>query len=159
MPTEWNHRFFYQGGGGTDGEPQRGKPQLQRYAVVSTDSGHDNSRNTSTVASSFEFGFDRRRAACGCNGPAEVTEKAKKASENSRRCAGYSFAGCSRADAGTHVLAALSGFFDGIVRDGMDLPKAAVAEAWDCRRSRARLDRRRRSIRTSCSFMTPSSLP
>ena len=48
MPTAWNERFYFQGGGGTDGNLGAATPaQLgQGYAVVSTDSGHDNAVNT-----------------------------------------------------------------------------------------------------------------
>lgn len=139
MPTEWNHRFFYQGGGGTDGNLGAANgPQLQQgYAVVSTDSGHDNSRNTSAVAGSFEFGFDpQARSDYGYNGPAEVTEKAKRLVKEFYGAAPeYSyFAGCSEGGReGLMFSQRYPGFFDGIVagNPGMDLPKAAVAEAWD----------------------------
>jgi Tannase and feruloyl esterase len=68
LPTEWNGRFIFQGGGGTDGvvRPAVGflpggaqtevPPALNRgYAVVTTDAGHQN--ETGPVGS-FVFGFD-----------------------------------------------------------------------------------------------------
>ena len=139
MPTDWNHRFFYQGGGGTDGNLGTATgPQLQQgYAVVSTDSGHDNTRNTSKVAGSFQFGFDpQARSDYGYNGPAEVTEKAKKLIKKFYDASPrYSyFAGCSEGGReGLMFSQRYPEFFDGIVagNPGMDLPKAAVAEAWD----------------------------
>ena len=54
LPTDWNGRFLFQGGGGTNGELgaaagalQPGMPTgLEKgFAVVSTDTGHDNARN------------------------------------------------------------------------------------------------------------------
>ena len=80
MPTDWNSRFFYQGGGGTDGNlGDANAPQIQQgYAVVSTDSGHDNATNISPVAGTFEFGYDpQARSDYGYNGPAQVTIAAK----------------------------------------------------------------------------------
>jgi feruloyl esterase len=139
MPTNWNHRFFYQGGGGTDGNlGNANAPQIQQgYAVVSTDSGHDNATNTSTVAGSFQFGFDpQARSDYGYNGPAEVTEKAKTVIKKFYgRWPKYSyFAGCSEGGReGLMLSQRYPDYFDGIVsgNPGMDLPKAAVAEAWD----------------------------
>jgi feruloyl esterase len=139
MPTGWNQRFFYQGGGGTDGNlGAANAPQIQqRYAVVSTDSGHDNATNTSVVAGTFQFGFDpQARSDYGYNGPAEVTERAKTLMKKFYgRSPQYSyFAGCSEGGReGLMLSQRYPDFFDGIVagNPGMDLPKAAVAEAWD----------------------------
>ena len=139
LPTSWNQRFFYTGGGGTDGGVGNAlTPQLnQGYAVVATDSGHDNAVNTSVVAGTFQFGFDpQARSDYGYNGPAEVTEKAKTLirkfyGENPR----YSyFVGCS--EGGREALMLSQRYpdsFDGIVagNPGMDLPKAAVQHPWD----------------------------
>ena len=59
LPSKWNNKFLFQGGGGLNGtvSPAVGKarpsgstatPALTRgYAVVSTDSGHSGSRDTS----------------------------------------------------------------------------------------------------------------
>ena len=139
LPTSWNQRFFYTGGAGTDGSLGSAlTPQLnQGYAVVSTDSGHDNAVNTSVVAGTFEFGFDpQARSDYGYNGPAEVTESAKALitayyGEKPR----YSyFVGCSEGGREALMLSQrFTDFFDGIVagNPGMDLPKAALAHPWD----------------------------
>ena len=139
LPTSWNQRFFYTGGGGTDGSLGSAlTPQLnQGYAVVATDSGHDNAVNTSVVAGTFQFGFDpQARSDYGYNGPAEVTDKAKALirkyyGEKPR----YSyFAGCSEGGREALMLSQrYPDFFDGIVagNPGMDLPKAAVQHPWD----------------------------
>jgi feruloyl esterase len=140
MPTAWNKRFFYTGGGGTDGNLGNTPPAAQLaqgYAVVSTDSGHDNAVNTSVVAGTFEFGFDpQARSDYGYNGPAEVTEKAKalvKAYYGEKPRFSY-FVGCSEGGREALMLSQrYPDFFDGIVagNPGMDLPKAALAHPWD----------------------------
>lgn len=139
MPTEWNRRFFYQGGGGTDGNLGNADaaPIRDGYAVVSTDSGHDNAVNTSVVAGAFQFGFDpQARSDYGYNGPAQVTTTAKFIVETfyGKRPKRSYFVGCSEGGReGLMLSQRYPGFFDGIVagNPGMDLPKAAVAEAWD----------------------------
>jgi hypothetical protein len=139
LPSAWNQRFFYTGGGGTDGNLGTAlTPQLsQGYAVVSTDSGHDNAVNISVVAGANQFGFDpQARSDYGYNGPAEVTKKAKALvkdyyGEKPR----YSyFVGCSEGGREALMLSQrYPDFFDGIVagNPGMDLPKAALAHPWD----------------------------
>jgi hypothetical protein len=139
LPTDWNGRFYYSGGGGTDGNlgSASGAPLQQGYAMVSTDSGHDNAVNTSDVAGNFEFGFDpQARSDYGYNGPAQVTRTAKTIIRKFyRRSPKYSyFVGCSEGGReGLMLSQRYPDFFDGIVagNPGMDLPKAAVAEAWD----------------------------
>ena len=78
-------------------------PQLnQGYAVVSTDSGHDNAVNTSVVAGANQFGFDpQARSDYGYNGPAEVTEKAKALIKKyyGEKPRYWYFVGCPRAGA------------------------------------------------------------
>lgn len=139
LPSAWNQRFFYTGGGGTDGSVGSAlTPQLNEgYAVVATDSGHDNAVNTSTLAGSFQFGFDpQARSDYGYNGPAKVTEKAKALI---RKYYGHKprysyFAGCSEGGREALMLSQrYPDFFDGIVagNPGMDLPKAAVQHPWD----------------------------
>ncbi len=139
MPTSWNKKFFYSGGGGTDGNLGNASgPQLQQgYAVVSTDSGHDNAVNTSGVAGSFQFGFDpQARLDYGFNGPAQAAQKAKTIIERfygTVPTRSY-FVGCSEGGReGLMFSQRYPTLFDGIVsgNPGMDLPKAAVAEAWD----------------------------
>lgn len=139
LPSAWNQRFFYTGGGGTDGALGSAlTPQLnQGYAVVSTDSGHDNAVNTSVVAGANQFGFDpQARSDYGYNGPAEVTQKAKALiKEYYGKKPRYSyFVGCSEGGREALMLSQrYPDFFDGIVsgNPGMDLPKAALAHPWD----------------------------
>jgi feruloyl esterase len=139
MPTSWNQRFFYQGGGGTDGNlGNADAPQIaQGYAVVSTDSGHDNTLNNTPLAGSFQFGFDpQARSDYGYNGPARVAVAAKAILKRFYgRSARYSyFEGCSEGGReGLMFSQRFPDIFDGIVsgNPGMDLPKAGVAEAWD----------------------------
>ena len=139
LPTAWNQRFFYSGGGGTDGNlGNADAPQLgQGYAVVSTDSGHDNATNTSALASSFQFAFDpQARSDYGYNGPARVTNAAKAITERfyGKKPKYAYFQGCSEGGReGLMLSQRYPTLFDGIVsgNPGMDLPKAAVAEAWD----------------------------
>ena len=129
LPTDWNGRFFYSGGGGTDGDlgTATGTQLQQGYAVVSTDSGHDNAVNTSDVASTFEFGFDpQARSDYGYNGPARATQAAKALIKKFyRRAPKYSyFAGCSEGGReGLMLSQRYPEFFDGIV-------------AWTCQRRR-----------------------
>lgn len=139
LPTAWNERFFYSGGGGSDGNlGNADAPQLQQgYAVVSTDSGHDNAINNTPLAGSYQFGFDpQARSDYGYNGPARVANAAKAISTRFyRKAPKYSyFAGCSEGGReGLMFSQRYPDIFDGIVagNPGMDLPKAAVAEAWD----------------------------
>lgn len=139
LPTAWNGRFYYQGGGGTDGNLGDAAPaQLgQGYAVVSTDSGHDNATNISTLAGTMEFGFDpQARSDYGYRAPALVAVAAKAVIRTYyREPARYSyFEGCSEGGReGLMFSQRYPDIFDGIVagNPGMDLPKAAVAEAWD----------------------------
>ena len=68
LPQSWNRRFFFQGGGGTNGDIgdatgniAAGTPTAlaRGYAVVSQDSGHDNARNgVAERGGPVAFGFD-----------------------------------------------------------------------------------------------------
>ena len=139
MPTAWNERFYFQGGGGTDGNLGTASPaQLgQGYAVVSTDGGHDNAVNTTPLAGSFQFGFDpQARSDYGYNAHAQVANAAKAITKTYyRHTPKFSyFEGCSEGGReGLMFSQRYPEMFDGIVagNPGMDLPKAAVAEAWD----------------------------
>ena len=139
MPTSWNERFYFQGGGGTDGNLGAATPaQLgQGYAVVSTDGGHDNGVNTTPLAGSFQFGFDpQARSDYGYNAHARVASAAQGITKTYyRHKPKFSyFEGCSEGGReGLMFSQRYPEMFDGIVagNPGMDLPKAAVAEAWD----------------------------
>ena len=139
LPTEWNGRFYFSGGGGTDGN--LGGPNIgliaQGFAVVSTDSGHDSNINRTELAGDYQFGFDpQARIDYGYNGPAQVTEKAKSLTESFyENPIDYAyFVGCSEGGReGLMFSQRYPDYFDGIVagNPGMDLPKAAIAQAWD----------------------------
>ena len=68
LPEDWNGRFLFQGGGGTDGNlgdaiggVGAGLPSaLDRgFAVISTDAGHDNQTNSDPARQgAVAFGFD-----------------------------------------------------------------------------------------------------
>jgi len=139
MPTAWNDRFYYQGGGGLDGNlGGADAPQLaQGYAVVSTDSGHDSAVNVSAVAGNAQFGFDpQARLDFGYEGPGRVAVAAKAITRTYyRQKIKYAyFEGCSEGGReGLMFSQRYPDIFDGIIagNPGMDLPKAAVAEAWD----------------------------
>lgn len=144
LPSPWNGRFLFQGGGGMDGVvgqalgaiPFRGAsalPALDRgYAVVATDSGHTGKDNAdSHFAVDQQARLDYAYAAIG-----SVTAQAKamilayygKAPEHSV------FMGCS--NGGRSALVAAQRYptqFDGIIagNPGLRLSRAAVAQAWD----------------------------
>lgn len=153
LPSNWNGRFFFQGGGAADGylAPAHGPipgqtatltgnsaqtPALWRgYAVVSTDGGHDSG---STQAASLKAGFGvdpMARINYGYGAIGQVTPVAKQVIQQYYASApAYSyFLGCSKG--GQEAMQALQKYgdqFDGIVAGdpGFRLPHAAVAEAW-----------------------------
>lgn len=139
MPTPWNRKFFFQGGGGTDGVVQpamgivnfRDPPALSRgYAVVSTDSGHEGAANTA-------FGREQQaRLDYAYNAIGEVTRVAKRilASYYHTAAERSYFAGCS--NGGREAMIAVQRYpleFDGAVAGdpGFRLSHAAIGEAWD----------------------------
>jgi feruloyl esterase len=148
LPAEWNGRFFFQGGGGTNGNIGNALGNLQGqlptnalalgYAVVSQDSGHDNVVNNNPALNGQQaFGFDpQARIDLGYNSYDEVTRLAKalirtyygKPPDKSY------YAGCS--EGGREGLMMSQRFpehFDGIlaVAPGLNIPKAVAAAAWD----------------------------
>jgi pimeloyl-ACP methyl ester carboxylesterase len=141
LPAAWNGKFFFQGGGGTNGfiVPATGNllnaptgTALERgYAVASTDGGHD------TGQSDVLFGIDpQARSDYGYNAVGQVTSAAKKIIEArfGRQPARSYLLGCS--NGGRDAMVASSRFadqFDGFVAadPGFNLPKAAIAEQWD----------------------------
>ncbi|MBB3175836.1 tannase/feruloyl esterase family alpha/beta hydrolase [Variovorax sp. Sphag1AA] len=139
MPTSWSERFYYQGGGGLDGSVGGADAAQinQGYAVVSTDSGHDAATNISAVAGNAEFGFDpQARLDYGYDGPARVVQAAKAITRTYyRQKIRYAyFEGCSEGGReGLMFSQRYPDLFDGVIagNPGIDLPKAAVAEAWD----------------------------
>ena len=142
MPlTAYDRRFFFQGGGGTDGviNPAFGDllntsttNALSRgYAVVSTDGGH------ATGPADATFGLDpQARIDYGYNAVGRVTHvsKAILSTYYGRAPRRSYFVGCSNGGRQGLVAAARFGDqFDGILASapGMNLPKAALAQAWD----------------------------
>ena len=147
LPEAWNQRFFFQGGGGTNGELgdalgpiSMGTPNaLQRgYAVVSQDSGHDNARNSLPERGGpVAFGFDpQARSDYGGASlePVALAAKAIIGTYYGRGPERSYFVGCSKGGQEGMVFAQRHPEqFDGIVASapGFSLPRAAVAEAWD----------------------------
>lgn len=142
LPAQWNNKFLFQGGGGLNGvvSPAVGKaptsgstatPALTRgYAVVSTDSGHSGSRDTSFAKdqqASLNYAFQSTK---------KVTDVAKQLIEEMYGLfPKYSyFMGCS--NGGREAMQAAMYYpneFDGIIagNPGFRLSKAAVGEIWD----------------------------
>ncbi|WP_044333019.1 tannase/feruloyl esterase family alpha/beta hydrolase [Sphingomonas hengshuiensis] len=147
LPQEWNGRFFFEGGGGTNGELGSAIGRLsgdaapalaQGYAVLSQDSGHDNATNSDPKrGGATAFGFDpQARADYGGASLAPVTLAAKALVTRFYGSAPkYSyFVGCSKGGQEGMMLAQRHPeLYDGIVAaaPGFALPRAALAEAWD----------------------------
>lgn len=148
MPDDWNGRFYFQGGGGTDGAlpnslgngaPLGEPPVLPLgYAVISTDGGHDNTLdNDPNAGGTAAFGLDpQARIDYGYNALDRTTLTGKSIVT---RYYGQEprfsyFDGCSNGGRqGMVASQRFPNYFDGIVAGapGFDLPKAAVAEAWN----------------------------
>jgi Tannase and feruloyl esterase len=147
LPIHWNGRFFFEGGGGTEGELGSAIGQIapgvpaaitQGYAVVSQDGGHDNKTNSvPSRGGPVAFGFDPEARAN--YGGASLKSVAGVAKAIIRIYYGRSpersyFVGCSKGGQEGMVFAQrFPEEFDGIVAGapGFSLPRAAVAEAWD----------------------------
>ena len=147
LPQSWNGRFFFQGGGGSNGNlgdalgrysAAAPAALAQGFAVVSQDSGHDNTLNNDPAhAGQLVFGFDAKaRANYGHASLPLVSQAAKaviKAFYGAAPRFSY-FVGCSKGGEEGMVLAQrYPQEFDGISAGapGMSLPRAAIAEAWD----------------------------
>jgi hypothetical protein len=147
LPEAWNNRFFFQGGGGSNGvignatgPTGAGNAQALTlgYAVISQDSGHDNALNTDPARSGqLVFGFDPVARRNYGHASLKLTNDAAHAVIRRfyNRDARYSyFYGCSKG--GQEGMAFAQKYpksFDGIVAaaPGFSLPKAALAEVWD----------------------------
>jgi feruloyl esterase len=149
LPSNWNGRFFFEGGGGSNGNlgnalgnlqgQQRGNALSLGYAVVSQDSGHDNRENNDPQRNgAATFGFDpQARLDFGYNSYDQVTQAAKaliriyygRAPERSY------FVGCSEGGReGMMMSQRFPDYFDGILAcsPGFKLPKAALyGHSWD----------------------------
>ena len=141
LPQIWNERFYFQGGGGTDGNIGNalgGTALATGFSVVSTNAGHDNAiNNDPNAGGSAAFGIDpQARSDYGYNAIGVVTPAAKALIEHyygqPPDCS-Y-FVGCS--NGGRQGMVASQRFphyFDGIIAGdpGFNLPQAGVAEAYD----------------------------
>ncbi|MGN6421902.1 MAG: tannase/feruloyl esterase family alpha/beta hydrolase [Asticcacaulis sp.] len=145
LPEHWNKRFYFQGGGGTDGDLGDAIGRMgdtsalaQGYAVESQDSGHDNARNTRpdhNGASAFGFDPEGRLN----YGRASLKASAEAARRLIVRYYGLKpryayFVGCSKGgQEGMAFAQYYPDMFDGIIAaaPGFALPRAALAEAWD----------------------------
>jgi pimeloyl-ACP methyl ester carboxylesterase len=141
LPATWNGKFFFQGGGGTNGvlvpavgnllNSSESNALSQGYAVASTDGGHN------TGQSDVGFGLDpQARSDYGYNAVGTLTPAAKQiiARRYGRAPERSYFMGCS--NGGRDAMVAASRFadqFDGMVaaNPGFNLPKAAIAQQWD----------------------------
>ena len=149
LPVEWNGKFFFEGGGGSNGNLgmaygnlQGGQPEnaLQLgYAVVSTDSGHDNQVNNDPErGGTTTFGFDpQARIDFGYNSYDQVTQAAKAiiAQHYGRAPERSYYVGCSEGGREAMMMSQrFPDYFDGILAcaPGMSLQEAALfGHSWD----------------------------
>ncbi|MCU1334833.1 MAG: tannase/feruloyl esterase family alpha/beta hydrolase [Bryobacterales bacterium] len=143
LPTDWNGRFLFEGGGGSNGNlgsalgnlqgQQRTNALAMGFAVVSTDSGHDNAVNNDPNRNgTVTFGFDpQARRDFGYNSYDQVTQAAKaiirvyygRAPERSY------YVGCSEGGREAMMMSQrFPTYFDGILAcaPGLKLAKAAL---------------------------------
>jgi feruloyl esterase len=147
LPEQWNQRFLFQGGGGTNGmvgdalgliAPGVPPALTTGYAVVSQDSGHDNARNSLPERGGpVAFGFDpQARADYGGAALKPVADAAQALirAYYGRKPERSYFSGCSKGgQEGMYFAQRHPEVFDGILAGapGFSLPRAALAEAWD----------------------------
>jgi hypothetical protein len=148
LPTVWNGKFFFEGGGGSNGNLGEAFGNLQGqqptnalvlgYAVVSQDSGHDNTLNNDPQRNGAQtFGFDEQaRFDFGYNSYDQVTQAAKaliRAYYGKPPARSY-YVGCSEGGREAMMMSQrFPAYYDGILAcsPGFKLPKAAIAQAWD----------------------------
>lgn len=148
LPLSWNQRFFFQGGGGSNGvlgdalgNLQGSQPDValaRGYAVVSQDSGHDNAANDRPEAGGIaSFGLDpvaRRNYAYASLPRVTRIAKALIARFYGQAPRFSYFVGCSKGgQEGMALAQRYPTYFDGIVANapGFALPRAALAQAHD----------------------------
>ena len=148
LPVQWNGRFVFQGGGGSDGNlgdatggfsSQPGVTALgQGYAVISSDSGHDNAVNNDPARQGVvTFGHDalaRHNYGFGYIGPVVQVGKALIRAYYHRDPAFTYFVGGSKG--GQEAMMAVQRFpaeFDAalIGYPGFHLAHASIAQLWD----------------------------
>ncbi len=147
MPTNWNGRFFMEGGGSSNGTLSSALGALlnfpsnnalaQSFAVISTDSGHDNSIDSDPNAQGGEaFGADyQARLDFGYNSYDLVTQfgKAAVAMYYGKPPNKSYFMGCSEGGREAMMMSQrFPTYYDGIVAGdpGMQLPKLGIDGAW-----------------------------
>ncbi len=140
LPDNWNKRFYFQGGAGSDGDvgdALGGGAMAAGYAVVSTDAGHSNDPapagdNDPTSGGACAFGIDpQARLDYGYHALDVVTRAAKILIRGYYGIdPAYSyFVGCSNGGRqGMVASQRFPSYFDGIVAGapGFNLPKAAL---------------------------------
>jgi feruloyl esterase len=147
LPVAWNGRFLFSGGGGTNGNLgdalgvyQSGVTNAlsQGFAVVTTDTGHDNVINYNTARQgNIAFGHDylaRLEHTETALDSVATTAKAVVAGFYGRPADHSYFAGCSNGGReGMEFAQLFPKQFDGIVAaaPAFAVPKAAIAEAND----------------------------
>lgn len=147
LPEDWNGRFLFEGGGGTNGAlsgalgvVQSGTPSaLSRgFVILSQDSGHDNKVNFNGAnGGALAFGLDPQARQ---NFAGESLIKSYEAAQSimttfyKRPAERNYFLGCSKGgQEGLYFASRHPKAFDGIVATapGMSLPKAALAQIHD----------------------------
>jgi feruloyl esterase len=150
LPDAWIGRFEMQGGGGTDGalNPALGTAGVelsQGWVVASDDGGHEDvatapfgwSDDDANAGGAQHFGIDEEaRIDYGYKGIADTTRIAKAIIAHYYGTApSYSYlSGCSNGGRdGMMALERHPDLFDGVIsgNPGFDLPRAALAEAWN----------------------------
>jgi len=143
LPSEWNGRFFFEGGGGSNGNlgnalgnlqgQQRSNALVMGFAVVSTDSGHDNAVNNDPARNgTVTFGFDpQARRDFGYNSYDQVAQAAKAIinSYYGRAPERSYYVGCSEGGREAMMMSQrFPTYFDGILAcsPGFKLAKAAL---------------------------------
>lgn len=149
LPAAWNGKFFFEGGGGTNGNlgnafgnlqgQQRTNALQMGFAVAATDSGHDNQTNNDPQRNgTLVFGFDpQARLDFGYNSYDQVTQAAKAliAIHYGRAPERSYYVGCSEGGREAMMMSQrFPSYFDGILAcaPGFNLPKAALfGHSWD----------------------------
>ncbi|PWU06144.1 MAG: tannase/feruloyl esterase family alpha/beta hydrolase [Terriglobia bacterium] len=143
LPAAWNGRFFFEGGGGSNGNLGNAYGNLQGqqrtialalgYAVVAQDSGHDNAINNDPNRNGAQtFGFDpQARIDFGYNSYDQVTQAAKALIKDyyGRPPERSYYVGCSEGGReGMMMSQRFPSYYDGILAcaPGFQLPKAAL---------------------------------
>ncbi len=148
LPAQWNGRFFFQGGGGSNGSLGDALGNLQGrqplpalslgYAVLSQDSGHDNTTNNVNARQGvLSFGHDPQARLDYAYASQALTTRIAKAivQRHYGQPARYSyFVGCSKGgQEGMAMTQRYPDLFDGVLAGapGLRLPRAALAQAFD----------------------------